>query len=532
MKINISFIKLIYLIHIIFLIVLQNFAKDSGMGFFGISALSMLVLYALFISGVKPGIARMVNTRNGKINNDGVCRILKYGLLYSFVVGMAVVLCSFVFSGMLMQSLYGNQYVSPVFQIMAICFLLRALLDVVIGYYKGNKNESIILLINILNCVLPIVFSLGTIYISLKHGKDVAKLLKNPIVKNAFAAMGISSGYMFALIIILGIVFFIAFKNKDLSPDYKKNSPRESKMAVFANLIGKGLATFINNKFSLIYIAFSGMLYLSVGNKHIANSNITFNLFGIVFSKIFLPFLFVMILFSDYYLNEIGKIRSIYRKRDGRAVVLHIQHCIKNCFLMLLPVVVFFTFLAEPFVKVFFTANYKISASLVQKSGFLILFIGLSVVLIHLLKAIGKEQIAIIIQCIGFAVQMISLILLINSTKGSISSIIYAFYINCSIQIILSFPILFKSIRLNLVSLGISIGKYFISAFVMMIIYILLDRFINMNPFLMILAVIIGYLIYLITILALKGFSKADVQSLKDSFMQYPVEFLMSRLNL
>lgn len=532
MKINMSFLKMIYLIHIIFLIVLQNFAMDSGMGFFGISALSILLIYDLLIAGVRPGIAKMISVRSGRDYNDGSSRILKYGLLYSFIIGIIMVVGSFLFSGSIMQSLYGNRYVSPVLQILAICFLINALLEAVMGYYKGNKNESLIVLIHVLKCVLPILLSFGIIYITEKHGADVAKLLKNSVVKHAYVAMGISSVYMFALCIILIIVFLIIFRNRDFGGDYKQNNTKESKTAIFANLIAKGLAYSVNNMFPLLCITFSGILYLWIGNKYIGNSNTTFNLFGVIFSRIFLPFSFVMILFSNYFTNEMARIRSARRKSENRTVVIKAQHCIKNSFFMLLPVSVFFTFLADPFVKVFFTANYKVSSDLLQKAGFLILMIGISAVLIHLLKTIEKEQIAIAIQFIAFIVQMISLILMLNRSQGGVSSIIFSLYLNCILQIILSFPILFKYLRFNLMQLGISILKYFAASIVMIIIYVLLDRFISMNPFLIILAVIIGYLIYLITIIALKGISKNDVQSLKDSIISYPVEFLTNRLNL
>ena len=78
----------------------------------------------------------------------------------------------------------------------------------------------------------------------------------------------------------------------------------------------------------------------------------------------------------------------------------------------------------------------------------------------------------------------------------------------------------------------LKLGKYGASSIVMMVLFIILDKFIMMNVLLLLLSMFFGYLLYYLTLLALKGISKRDETSLKYTLNYYPVKFLKSRLRM
>ena len=80
--------------------------------------------------------------------------------------------------------------------------------------------------------------------------------------------------------------------------------------------------------------------------------------------------------------------------------------------------------------------------------------------------------------------------------------------------------------------IGIKIGKCLAGAVAMMILFVILDKFVLMNVFFMFLSMFSGYLLYYLTILALKGVSKKDEATLKRTLNYFPVAFLKSRLRL
>ena len=78
----------------------------------------------------------------------------------------------------------------------------------------------------------------------------------------------------------------------------------------------------------------------------------------------------------------------------------------------------------------------------------------------------------------------------------------------------------------------LKIGKYGVAGIIMMVIYMILEKFLTMNVLLLFLSVFLGYLLYYLTLLALHGISKKDEAALKRTLNYYPVHFLRSRLRL
>lgn len=221
-----------------------------------------------------------------------------------------------------------------------------------------------------------------------------------------------------------------------------------------------------------------------------------------------------------------------YRKEDPKTALIRSQYMIKNSFFMLLPPSVILTFLADPFVKVFFTGQYALAAKVLQAGGFLILFAGVVQALNAILKASDMELPALGIQVFGFVVQIIFLIVSLNRTNGNSIWILYSFYVYFGIQVIADFALLFRILRFDIMDILMKIGKYGAASIVMMVLFIILDKFVMMNVFLILLSMFFGYLLYYLTLLALKAISKKDEMALKRTLNYYPVAFLRSRLRL
>ena len=136
------------------------------------------------------------------------------------------------------------------------------------------------------------------------------------------------------------------------------------------------------------------------------------------------------------------------------------------------------------------------------------------------------------IQIGSFIAQLIFLSAMLKKSNGNSSVVLSSFYVYFTIQIVVAFILLYRFMRFDLVEMLLKLGKYGAAAIIMMILCILLDKFIMMNVFLIILSMVLGYLFYYLTILTLKGISKKDEQALKRTLNYYPVAFLKSRLHL
>lgn len=199
---------------------------------------------------------------------------------------------------------------------------------------------------------------------------------------------------------------------------------------------------------------------------------------------------------------------------------------------MLLPPSVILTFLADPLVKVFFSGQYNFSAKVLQAGGFLVLIAGVVYALNAIMKASDMNLPALGIQVLAFVVQVLFLVLSLNQSGAECMNIIYSFYVYYGIQLVLNFTFLYRSMRFDLMDILMKLGKYGAASIVMMVLFIILDKFVMMNVLLILLSMFLGYLLYYLTLLALKAISKKDEMALKRTLNYYPVAFLRSRLRL
>lgn len=532
MKTKASFAGIMRLVNIVFLIVLENFALDNGMGYYGIAVLIYSLMYMILMGSMHASISKMVNARNNRGLVNSSAKLLRVGISYSFVAGVIVSIFSYLFAEKIMQSMFGNAYAGPTVHIFAFVFLINAMIDVITGYFIGKGNALLNNLSQLLKTFLPIIISLIVVRFMKSYGKNVAGLLKNKLFENAYTSMGIAITYGVALFVVLIVVVLIAIRNREHIVEQKAIRGVDSKRSVFGYFLELSFKILFNQIFPLLTITLSAVLYLSIAYKAGVSPSSSFANLGILFAKVLLPLCFVLTIFDEYVNREKIRMHIDYRKDDYKIVCMRGQYMIKNTFFLLLPPTLVLAFLADPFVKVFYTGNYNLSAAILQKAGFLLLFAGLAYVIISILKAVENELVAFIIQVISFVVQFIFLIVMLNKSQGSSQVVLYSFYIYFLIQIVLGFMVLYKSIRMDLTEMLVKIGKYGIASVVTMIVFIMLDRFVMMNVFLMILSIVFGYLIYYLTIIALRGISKKDVQALKRTVNYFPVMFLTSRLHL
>lgn len=532
MKTKASLTGIMHLVNIVFLIVLENFALDNGMGYFGISVLIYSFIYMILMGSMHAAISKMVSARNNRGLVNSSAKLLRVGITYSLVCGCIVVAFLYLFSEKIMQSMFGNAYAGPTLHIFGCIFIVHACIDVITGYFNGKGNAFLYNLSQLLKTVLPVLLSFLVVRFMKNYGDKVAGLLKNHLFENAYTSMGIAITYGVAFILILLVIVFVAIKNRERFGEQKAIRGVDSKRSVFLYFLELSFKILFHQLFPLMPVVIAAICYLTIANKCGVNPNSSFANLGILFGKVLLPICFIMAIFSEYVNREKVRLHIDFRKDEYRVTCIRGQYMIKNTFFMLLPPTLVLTFLADPFVKVFYTGNYSLSADIMKKAGFLVLFAGFAYVIISILNAIENEFYAFVIQLGSFIVQLIYLVVMLNNTKGSSQVVLYSFYLYFLIQIVFGFMLIYRNIRFDLMEILVKIGKYGVASIITMIVYIILDRFVMMNVFLMILTIIFGYLIYYLTIIALRGISKKDVQALKRTMNYLPVQFLTSRLHL
>ncbi len=532
MNTKISISSIMKIVNILFLIVLENFLLDCGMGFLGAAFLLMAVFYAIFFGGLQQGISKMVSIRNNKGLNGNASLILRPALLYVIIAGVAFSVISWLGSDVFCEKVWKTPFPASVIQVMFFILLLNGIIDVICGYQNGNGNAVILNIANFLRMILPI----PTVFLVLpsftKYGDKVSALLQNTMAASAYKALAIACVYLLVSVIVLIAVLLLCIRMRMPQTENRNIRTFDTKRMMYGGVLASSFKISIHQLFPLLSIAATLLIYLNSAGKHDIAVETIFNNSGILFAKILLPFAFVLSVFSEYIIKEKYRLHMDYKKGDPKTALLRSQYMIKNSFFMLLPPAVYLTFLADPFVKVFFTGQYNYSAKVLQSGGFLVLIAGVAYTLNAIMKASDMELPALGIQIIAFVAQILFLLLSFSQSNAACMNVIYSFYVYFSIQLVMNFMYLYRTIRFDLMDIAMKLGKYGAAAIAMMVLYIILDKFVMMNVLLMLLSIVLGYLLYYLTLLALKAINKKDEMALKRTLNYYPVAFLRSRLRL
>jgi O-antigen/teichoic acid export membrane protein len=520
------------IVNVLFLIILENFVLDCGMGFLSTSFFLMAIFYTILFGGLQTGISKLVSIRNSKGLNSNSSRILKPTLMYVIIIGVLLFVLSFFVADAFCMGLCRTSFPASVIKVMFLFMLINGIIDVICGYQNGNGNAVIMNIANLLRMILPILIVFFILPAFTEYGQKVSALLQNTSATSAYMALGIACVYLLTSLLVLVAVLLLCIRMRIPHQEGRNMRTMDSKRMMYSCIFSSCFKISIHQIFPVLSIATVVFLYLSIAGKFDIPVESVFINIGILFVKLLLPASFILFVFSEYIIREKYRLHMDYKKGDPKTALIRSQYMIKNSFFMLLPPSVILTFLADPLVKVFFSGQYNYSAKVLQTGGFLVLLAGVVHALNAIMKSSNMELPAFGMQFLAFAVQVIYLILSLNHAGADSMNIIYSFYVYYGVQLVFNFMCLYRNVRFDLMDILMKLGKYGAASIVMMVLFVILDKFVMMNVFLFLLSIFFGYLLYYLTLIALKAINKKDEMALKRTLNYYPVAFLRSRLRL
>lgn len=532
MNAKMSMGSLTKIVNIIFLIVLQNFVLDSAMGFFAVPLLLYYVVYTAFFNSLQSGISKMVSIRNSKGINGNSRRIVKPALGYVLMAGILLTLVVFFILRGAAVSLFKVTYPVPIIMLFCLLLVINGIIDVLCGYHSGNGNEGVVAIVNVLKMILPVILSFFVIRIFKDYGAKIAALLKNEVVVDAYVAMGITCVYVCTAILIGIVLLILTIYTRKYTKTEKTVRGIDSRRAVVGGFASINLRIMMNKIFMVLSLAFVVMAYLQSVIKSELPIETAYSNIGVLFTRVLLPVLLVLLVFGEYVGKEKHRLHIDYRRDETKTMVVRTQYMIKNTFFMLIPPTMIIVFLAGPIAKVFFKGQSVLATTYLQTGGSLLLMAGLALVFAGIIGAYDREKTVWLIQGISFVSQIIFVLASCANNGGDSMLILYSFYLYYGIQICLYFILTYSIARVDLLDILLKLGKFGVAGIIMMVLYMILERFVTMNTVLVFLSFFLGYLLYYLTLLALHGISKKDEAALKRTLNYYPVHFLRSRLRL
>jgi len=111
-------------------------------------------------------------------------------------------------------------------------------------------------------------------------------------------------------------------------------------------------------------------------------------------------------------------------------------------------------------------------------------------------------------------------------------SLIISMYIFCFIFILAHIIVIQNYARMDWMDILSKYIKIIISGIAVIVLELILNHFVQMNLFLFALSLVLGYFIYYIVMIVLRGISKKDAQSIKGTITYIPVSFIAEKLGI
>ena len=531
MNSKLSLSTIMKIVNIVFLIVIQNFILDCGMGIFAVSLIVYYLLYSILYGSLQTGIAKMVSVRNNKGMGEQSKHIVKPALAYVVITGIPVILFgTFALEDVAIKFL-GMVYPVPVIQILLVTMVLTGITDVLCGYHAGNGNVLVVNISNLLRCILPVGFSIVILRMFHSYGSNVAALLKKSIIKDAYMAMGMAGTYLASTVCVFLVVVFFTIKSR-LHFSHSNEVHTTVRRASANGFCTIHVKLMLNNVFVPLAVFIAVITYVHGINKAGLAIQDAYANMGILAGKLMLPIILIMIIFSEYIAREKYRLRIDYRKDEIKIMTIRTQYMIKNTIFMLLPPMIALAFLSQPIAKVVFTGQDSLSAKYMEYGASILLLGGVVYTLSAIVKSFDKEGLVWALQGGALIVQILFLSIGFSKGTGNSMLILSSFYFSLSLLLIIFLALICKVVRLDILDILLKIGKYGVAGIITMILFMILSKFIAMNIFLLFLSIFFGYLLYYLTLIALHGISKKDEATLKRTLNYYPVHFLRSRLRL
>ena len=497
-------IKIVGLIYKLYLTNKQGFG-DRGNALYS----AAFQIYALFLTissvGVPNSISKLVSSKVAIGDNKGAYRIFKIAFALFGILGFAG--SSILFCGA--ETIANNYLQIPETKLalmaLAPSIFLVSIESVLKGYFNGRENISVTANSQSLEQIFKTLLTIAIV-------ENIGKISNNnTIVMAAGATLATTLATLFALMYLYR--YFVERKKEVwqevISSSYNK---KESINKIIKNILLVAIPISITALFSALIKTIDAMTVVRILKTSIGELEAT-NQYGILSGKVdtlvALPFSFNMAFATAL----VPAISAAIAKKQKHIAEKRIEFSILVTILIGLPCTIYMAMFAKEILLILFP-NASNGAEMLQLSSFTIIFIVLTQTINGALQGFGKVNVPVIAFAFGGVIKLILNLVLIPINKIGIYGAIISSIVSDICVCLICFITLKKCLNNKF-----EFNKFFIkpiisSIFMTFSSYIIYSKFTNQiksNFALLLISIIIGMLVYIISIIMTKNLSKEEV---------------------
>ena len=477
---------------------------DTGNAIFSAGFQIYTILLAISSIGVPNTISQLVSGKSAIGDNKGAHRIFKIAIAIFGFVGF---LCSsflFLNAKSLANTYLGIPEAEMTIRALSPSIFIVAISSVLRGYFNGKERISITAHSQTIEQILKTILTIISVEIFAAISKDNTKVM----VAGAAVATTISTFFSFAYLYLLYIR-----NKKEIWKDtlLSTHKEKESISRIIKTILYISLPISLTALLASVNRTIDAFSVINITSDFLGAEEAKFQ-YGILTGKveglIMLPYSF-NIAFATSLIPSISAAKA---RGEMDKAVKRIKFSILATILITMPCTAILAIFAEPILKLLFPNAY-LGATMLKLCSLSIIFVGVTQTIGGVLQGIKKVKVPIIAIGIGALVKVVLNILLLPIEMLNIKGAIISTIISHVVTFIISLIYLKKYIRIKF-----KISKFIIKpiiatismAFASWYIY---EKFVilGLGKISLVISLILGIVIYVLAILALRILSKEEM---------------------
>ncbi len=465
--------------------------------------------------GIPLSVSKLVAAKVSKGQYKSAQKIFYCTLVFAFVVGFISMSTVFVFAEDLSRLM--NEPMSYLaLRTLAPTLFFVAIMGVFRGYFQGNGTMVPTACSQLIEQIVLIAVSLSSAFILSKKGAKVGALLKNENFKNAYGASGATIGcWVGAIFSLAFLIFLYICYGKKLKKKLKRSTEKvvDSTSVVYKSLIMTivpvVVSSTVNNISNFLDQFIHNRIMVEKGLEAIKSVN-----WGIYSGK-YLVLINVPIAMSNAMgASSVPTLSGLMRNNAFDEAREKIGSIIRVTMTLSIPCAVGMAVLAPELIYLLFSSTNEIGPNLIRIGAIGIVLFSLSTLTNGILQGMSKLSKPIIHALLALLPHILILICLLKFTNMNIYAVAFSNNIFSLIMVILNIRSISKTLKYRqefmktFITPGICSG---IMGVVIFGISFAVNHFIGKSKILIIFEILIGAVVYLLSMVLTKGITKKEL---------------------
>ncbi|MBP5599385.1 MAG: polysaccharide biosynthesis protein [Lachnospiraceae bacterium] len=499
---------------------------DVGNAYYSAAYEVYNVAFTVSVYGIPLAVSKLVSAKVSKGEYRNADKIFKCTLRFAVILGLLVSGFVFVFAdGLSKMNHEPMSYLA--LRVLAPALLLFCISAVFRGYFQGMGSMVQTACSQLIETIVLVPVGLGCAYYFTKYGRKVGALLQNENYANAYGAAGATLGYTVGAAFALTFMILVYKANKRTfqkrifrDPTHVIDSSWDIYKALLVTIVPITVGSFVNNISNYLDMCLHNWMMDVKGLEAIKSVN-----WGIYSGKYLVLINVPIAIAASMGMSTVPTISGLMKRKEYHELNQKIESVIRLVMIIAFPCAVGLAVVAPNVVWMLFSTKTATAPNLLRIGSIGVVLFSLSTLTNGILQGMGRLIKPITHGLIAIVIHASILLSLLYFTDLNI----YAVALSNNIFALAIFAMNIVSIR-RVLNYRQEVKKTFVlpllCSLAMGVIVFVLDSVLSKvlhSRFTVVLSVLVGAVVYLITMLLTKGITRYELEKFPGGSKLYKI---------